>query len=170
MAIRTHLDELIEYPDNVISALAASPIVVGLILDKPQPAMDGTDDETARLQMFDFDYVPETNLEAKAYICVDADMVASPTGTINDMELYVQIIINKSYMELSDKTWKGRKGNRRDNLAREIDLLLNGSRDYGIGRLDLVSCRTANVPAAFSSKLLTYRIPDFARDRGVGIQ
>lgn len=170
MAIQTHLDQLIDYTSNVIIALVNSPTVVGLMLDKPNPDVDGEDGDTARSQMFDYDYVDETNLKATAYILVDADMVAAPTDAVKDMELYVQVIINKSYMKLNTKTWKGRKGNRRDNLAREIDLLLRGSRDFGIGRLQLVSARTANVPSAFTSKLLTYRIPDFAKDRNVGIK
>ena len=169
MAIQTHLDQIIDYKSDAIYAISQSKIVVGLMLDKIDPDMDGDDYEIAREHMYNFDYIPDTNLASDAYILVDADMVMSPTWTVKDMELYVQIVINKTYMPLKTKLWKGRKGNRLDNLSREIDLALNGSRDFGIGRLQLISARTANVPTAFSSKLLTYRIPDFARDRTVGI-
>lgn len=170
MAVQTHLDQLIDYTSDAIRIIAGSPEVVGLMLNKPNPNMDGVDDEEARKYMYNFDYIDETNLEARAYIMVDADMVSAPTWTVKDMELYVQIILNKSFMDLDTKVWKGRKGNRRDNIAREIDLVLNGDRGFGIGRLQLVSATTANVPSAFTSKLLTYRIPDFARDRKVGIK
>lgn len=170
MAIQTHLDQIIDYTSNVISELANSPTVVGLMLDKFNPDMNGVDDEEARKFMYNYDYIDETNLQARAYILVDADMISAPTWTTKTMELYVQIIVNKSYMALNTKIWKGRRGNRRDNLAREIDLILNGSRDFGIGKLKLTSATTASVPAAFTSKLLTYRVPDFARDRSVGLQ
>ena len=170
MAIQTHLDEIINYKSNVIIDLCNSPLVVGLMLDKTNPDVNGDDGDDARSRMYDFDYITETNLQAEAYILVDADVVSAPTWTVKNMELYVQIVLNKSYMKLDNKRWKGRKGNRLDNLVREIDILLNGSRDYGIGKLQLVSARTANVPAAFTSKLLVYQVPDFARDRQVGLK
>jgi len=169
MAVQTHLDQLIDYKSNIIRALLNSKDVVSLIVDKANPDIYGVDGDTASSHMFDYDYIDDTVLEAGAFVMVDCDMVAAPTGTIKDLEVYVQVVVSKLFMELDHKKFKGVKGNRCDNLSRQIDLLLNGSRDYGIGRLQLASARTANVPAAFTSRLLTYRIPDFARDRSVGI-
>jgi len=168
MAVQTHLDELINYSSNVVRALLGSKEVVALMTDHPDPDLYGADGDAAAQHIYDYDYVDNTQLEAGVYIMVDCDMVAAPTGSIKDLELYVQVMVSKSIMPLDPKKFKGVKGNRRDNLARQIDLLLNGSHDYGIGRLQLVSARTANVPSSFTSKLLTYRIPDFAKDRSVG--
>ena len=64
-----------------------------------------------------------------------------------------------------DLDFVGVKGNRRDNLAREIDLLLRGSRDFGIGKLELVSAITSPVPKKFTSKLLTFRAVNFANGK-----
>lgn len=168
MAVQTHLDELINYSSSIINKLANSPEIVGLIVDKADPDMSGEDGEMARQHMFDYDYIDETVLQAGAYIMVDVDMAEASSGTINDMEVYVQICVSKKYMDLDAQKFPGVKGNRRDNLARQVDLLINGSRDLGIGRLQLASARTAGVPQAFTSKMLTYRIPDFAKRRGFG--
>lgn len=165
MAVQTHLDELINYSSQIITALMNSPEVVGLIVDKQAADVTEEDMDRAREQMFDYDYIDETTQEAKAYIMVDVDMVASPTGTIKDIEVYVQIAVSKTYQKLNTRTFKGVRGNRRDNLARQIDLLINGRRDFGIGKLQLTSARTANVPSSFTSKLLTYRSSDFAKNR-----
>ena len=165
MAVQTHLDELIDYTSKIIAALSNSPEVVGLIVDKAPSEVTEADMDNARNKMFDFDYIDETVQSAGAFIMVDADMVAAPTGTIKDLEVYVQIAVSKTYVKLSPTIFKGMRGNRRDNLSRQIDLLLNGSRDFGIGKLQLVTARTANVPPSFTSKMLTYRIPDFAVNR-----
>ena len=165
MAVQTHLDELINYSSQIITDLSNSPIVVGLMLDKSPDAVTEDEMDAARGKMYDFDYIDETVQSAGAFIMVDVDMVAAPSGTIKSIETYVQIVVSKTYMKLDPRKFKGMRGNRRDNLMRQIDLLINGSRDYGIGKLQLVTARTANVPAAFSSKLLTYRIPDYATNR-----
>ena len=165
MAVQTNLDELINYSSQIINVLSNSAVVVGLMLDKAPADVTEDDMDRAREQMYDYDYIDETVQSAGAFIMVDVDMVAAPSGTIKDLEAYVQIVVSKQYMHMDPKVFKGMRGNRRDNLARQIDLLINGERDYGIGKLQLMSARTANVPSAFTSKLLTYRIPDFAMNR-----
>lgn len=170
MAVQTNLDELIDYKFNVITAISNSKDVVGLMVDKPDPDVYGPDGDEARRHMFDYDYVDNTQLEAGSYIMIDCDMVSAPTGTIKWLEVYVQVMVSKSIMELDHKKFSGMIGNRLDNLIRQIDLLINGSRDYGIGQLQLVGVRTARVPSSFSSKLMTYRTPDFAKDRAVCIR
>lgn len=165
MAVNTHLDELINYSSQIITALSNSPEIVGLMLDKSPADVTEADMDAAREQMYDFDYIDETVQTAGAFIMVDVDMIAAPTGSIKTLEAYVQIAVSKTYVKLNAKKFKGMRGNRRDNLARQIDLLVNGSRDFGIGKLQLVSARTANVPSSFTSKLLTYRSEDFAKNR-----
>lgn len=168
MAKQTHLDELIDYSSLIISKLATSPEIVELMLDSPGIDVASEEAEKARERMFDYDYIDDTVLSSGAYIMVDADMVDLPSGTIKELEVYVQIVVSKEFMTLDAKKFKGVKGNRRDNLARRIDLILNGSREFGIGRLQLASARTSSVPDAFTSKLLTYEVVDFAVDRSVG--
>lgn len=167
MSVETHLDELIDYTSLIISKLCNSKEVVALITDNPEPDLSGEDGALAERNIFDYDYIDDTVQSAGAFIMVDADMVLGPTGSIKDIEVYVQVVVSKTYMDLDSKKFKGVKGNRRDNLARQIDLLLRDSREFGIGKLHLNSARTANVPRSFTSKLLTYTIPDFSKNRKV---
>lgn len=164
MAVETHLDELIDYSSKIISALCASPDVVRLILDKADVNIYGADAEEARRYMYDYDYIDETVQKSGAFIMVDCDMVDSPSASFKEMEVYVQIVVSKTFMELDPAIFPGIRGNRRDNLARQIDLLINGRRDFGVGKLMLSSAKTAGVPSTFTSKMLTYSIPDFARN------
>ena len=74
------------------------------------------------------------------------------------------------WMKLDTKKFKGVKGNRKDNLLRQIDLLLNNSDEFGIGRLSLQSVNVASVPKPYTSSMLTYSTSDFSRNRKVGNQ
>lgn len=163
MAKLTHLDSIVEFKDTVIQKLATSQEVIGLILDKPDIDVNSEDAEAVYKHLYSYDYLDDTVSTDSADIAIDVDLYEKPTGTEAKYYLYVQIICNKGYMGI--KNFKGLKGNRRDNLARFVDKMLNGSRDFGIGRLDLVRAETTNVPYRFTCKTLTYEIHGFAQNR-----
>lgn len=164
--IKTPLQDGIEYKAEVISRICASQSVIGLLIDDADVDID-SDAAYAALEqnMFDYNYIDGTVKRSDAFIMVDADMVAATSGTMNAWEVYIQVVCEKNYVPLSGKKFKGWKGNRLDNLVFQIDKLLNGSHIFGIGRLSLQSCTTAVVPDSFSSKLLTYRVEEFRRER-----
>lgn len=166
MSKNTYLDDLIAYKENVIQALASSQPVMGLLAN--DPAIDLESDAAEDLlerNIFDYDYIDGSLERHDAYIMVDSELVQPTSGTFNKWYLYVQVVCAKSFNDIDKKLFRGMKGNRRDNLAREVDLLLNASRNYGVGRLVLLSAAPANVPDKFTSLLLTYEIRDFRDER-----
>jgi hypothetical protein len=64
-------------------------------------------------------------------------------------------------MKLDRKIFRGVMGNRRDNLVRYIDRILNFSTIYGIGELGLGSMKTIAPRNDFVLREITYKIPDF---------
>lgn len=166
MAKSTYLDDLINYKHNVIGRIAASKEIVGLLLNDPDVDMesDAAYDIVGN-NIYDYDYVDHTVERADAYIMVDSEMIYPTSGTMNKWYVYVQVVCEKSYNPLNHRIFKGVKGNRRDNLAREIDLLINGTYDFGIGPMELRTVNTAAVPDAFTSVLLTYEVHDYRRER-----
>lgn len=166
MSKKTYIDELIDFKENVILALADSQEVLGLLADDPDIDTDGDEaDKLLDRNIFDYDYVAETVKRSDAYIMVETEMDQPTSGTMNHWFVYVQVVCYKDYVKLDKKKFKGVKGNRRDNLVREIDMLLNGSRDYGVGKLTLLHVGPASVPEEFSSTMLTYEITDIRNDR-----
>lgn len=166
MSKNTYLDDLIIYKENVIHALATSQSVMGLLANNPSLNLESdTAENLLERNIFDYDYIDGTVERHDAYIMVDSELVQPVSGTFNKWYLYVQIVCAKSFNDINKKMFRGVKGNRRDNLAREIDLLLNGSREYGVGKLVLLSASPANVPDKFTSLLLTYEILDFRNER-----
>lgn len=160
----TFLDELVEYPVQALYRIGSDPGVAKLLLDKEEVDLDGNDgDKVFDEFLFDYGYVDGTTTEACAYICVEAEMSNSMTPSFKNMKLYVTVVCHKKFMKLDPGKFKGMLGNRRDNLARLADGILNGSDLFGVGKLKLLSARTAPAPAGFAARELVYTIPDFVK-------
>lgn len=165
----TPLDDLILYKEAVIKKISMSVDIVSLLANDPSIDLDG--DEANNIidrNIFDFDYVDRTVQRSDAYIMVDSEMNQPSSGSMNRWLLYVQVVCAKAFNSIDHKKFKGVYGNRRDNLAKQIDALLNGERFIGIGKLELLSAAPASVPDTFTSILLTYRVHDFRKERVIG--
>lgn len=163
---KTYLDDIIEFKYAVIKSITSSKKVMGLLLNDPNIDLDGDDAlDALKNNIFDFDYVDRTIQRSDAFIMVDTEMVKPSSGSMNVWHVYIQIVSEKGYNALDKKIFKGVKGNRKDNIAREVDLLLNGRDDFGIGKLTLKSVSPSTVPESFTSTLLTYVISDFREER-----
>ena len=80
---------------------------------------------------------------------------------IKNTKVYVTVACHKGYMPLDKKKFKGVIGNRRDNLVRYIDKVLNNSMFLGIGTLKLKSVATLQPINGFTVREITYEVPDF---------
>lgn len=160
----TFLDELVEYPVKALHSIGTDPTVVQLLTDNPGIDMESDDaDGVFDKYLFDYIYVDGTTTEAAAYICVEAETTKPPTVTMQNMKLYVTIICHKQFMKVDAAKFKGMIGNRRDNLVRYVDKLLNGSDIFGIGVLSLEGARTVPAPTGFSARELTYTVPEIRK-------
>lgn len=170
MSKGTYLDDLISYKENVIAALSQSQDIMGLLANNPNLDLESSEaEDIVERNIFDYDYIDGTLERHDAYVMVDDELVQPSSGTFNRWLLYVQVVCAKTFNDIDKKLFRGVKGNRRDNLARSIDVLLNGSRDYGVGKLVLMSVAPATVPDKFTSLLLTYEIRDFRAERVKGL-
>lgn len=161
---KTFLDELVEYPAKLLQIIGTEKSVVSLLLDDPNIDMEsGAADDVFDKYLFDYCYVDGTSEESRAYVCAEAEVIKTPTPTIQDLRLYVTIICHKNFMTMSPSQFPGIIGNRRDNLVRRIDKVLNGSDVFGIGQLTLDSVKTIAAPARFTARELTYKISDFRK-------
>ena len=78
------------------------------------------------------------------------------------MKLYVTVACHKAYMKMSSGIISGITGNRRDNLVRFIDKILNGNDLFGIGNLKLDTVKTlSSSNSHFTIRELQYSVSDF---------
>lgn len=159
---KTYLDQIVEYPSKVMLRIAEDKSCTGLLVNKAFDTITEDDMDDA-LDNFikDYQYVDETTQEVQAYIWVEMDVPRVDNKTIKDVRLYVTVACHKGYMPLDKKTFKGIIGNRRDNLVRYIDKVLNNSMFLGLGTLKLKSVSTLAPINGFTVREITYEVPDF---------
>lgn len=161
-----NLDPAIDYASEIVKRLAQSQKVVGLIFDDPNIDMDSEKVQNiCNTNIFDFNFVDETVKEVGAFILVEANIIKRPTYTTNRYEVDIYVVCHKNYMKLDSKKFKGVRGNRRDNISRQVDALIEGSNDFGIGKIELVAFDTVGAPMKMSARQLTYLTPEFAVKR-----
>ena len=160
----TNLDEIVDFPREVINKICESQEIIGLLADKPTATIEDIEDNNGELKyMFDYDYIDETITEISSFICVDTIITKVGNDHIKDVKLLVWVISHKQHMKLDRTLFKGYKGNRRNNIVKYIDKLLNGSDDFGIGALQLQSVSNITLPSNFTGKQLIYTVPSFNR-------
>lgn len=159
----TYIDELVTYPAKVIQKISSDKTCVGLILNKaPSDIVEEDFDKVLDENIFDYNYVDNTTDTSAAYIWVEAEIPSVVNNTIKNMRIYVTIACHKQYMTLKSPHFAGFMGNRRDNIARYVDKLLQQSEVFGIGKLSLISCLAqSSTGGAFTGRLLTYVVPEF---------
>lgn len=162
MAYRSDIDELLNYSYKTRGMVLQNQQIMALIANDPNYDPEGDDVEQYEQQVKDHDYVDETSLTANAYVIIETEMHDRSSHTMKTMRLYVSVICSKKYMDLDPKLFRGYKGNRRDNIARLVNNLLQDSDEFGIGELHLISATIGSVPTGFTCRVLTYEVPSFA--------
>lgn len=159
---KTYLDQIVDYPSKIILRLAEDKFCSGLILNKKFGDITECDVDTILdKHIKDYQYIDETNQETAAFVWVEIDINKVENFTVKDILIYVTVVCHKNYMALSPKRFNGIVGNRRDNIVRYIDRILNNANFVGIGRLQLKSVRTVAPINGFTARELVYRVPDF---------
>lgn len=158
----TNLDTIVNYPRLILNKIASSEILRELITNKKKATIEDLEDTDGNYKyMFDYDYVDDTTSEEKLYICLDVLPSNVENSHIMEMTIAINVICHKDYMQLDNKIFKGIKGNRRDNVIRYIDKILNGSNHFGIGRLELANVVPITVSKRYTGRALAYYVYDF---------
>lgn len=167
MDILTNLDEIVDYPDKIALALSQDQTIVGLLLDNPNIDMINDEPKTLGTQIFNYNFIPDTQTDSLSYITIDTVVSNAKNDTTKMLNIIVTVISNKTNMKLEPTIFQGVAGNRRDNLIRYTDLVIRRMDNLGIGKLQL-SPRTPIAPVSigstnYTAKQLVYEIPNFDR-------
>ncbi len=165
-----NLSELGAYKHKVAAIFANDPDIIDVLLGKVDEDADTDemllgDDEDSCGHIYEYEYVDDTNETTDTYLCVETVMVKAPTDTAYRVYLYVFAYCHKKIMQNYKK--EGRVGTRVDILAENVDRLLNSNKDFGIGRLRLVSADVYKPNNSYYGRFLCYEAVDFNRKMGV---
>lgn len=158
--VSSHIDDIVDFKYRALSAIKGCQQIIALISDEPNIDIDNDYVDKWEDHIKDYDYVDDTTVQDGAYVTVECEMRSLDTATMKTMVVYVHVICAKGFMQI--KKFNGLKGNRRDNLIRWCDTVLNGDFGYGVGTLQLEDVTITSVPDGFTSMLATYTVPNFA--------
>lgn len=152
------LEEFFDYKNLLMKELCSNEAIVRLVTNNEEATVPNHD--LPYTQIFPFEFVPETVDSAKTIICFDVDVVQVPNKTFYMPVLYLWVFTHKSLLRLSDG------GLLLDTLSQEIDRMLNGSRYFGMGELDLQSVLRFVPVLDYQGRVLSYSTRDWNRAPG----
>lgn len=161
-----NLEELGEYKHRLACLLAKDKDILNILLGDISDDMD-TDEmllgnsEDSPGHIFEFEYVPEINEKTDTFLCMETVLAKASTDATYTVYLYVFPYCHKKIMQ----TYKvpGLAGTRADILAVYVDRILNGNRDFGIGRVRLISNDVYKPINNYYGRCVVYEIVDFNR-------
>lgn len=148
------LQEFFDYKNQLMEDLLTNEAIVKL-LDQNISMEDAS--TLAYKQVFPCEYVPETVQEGKTYICFDVDVQQSVNKTYLLPTLYVWTFTHRSKLRLPEG------GVLTDKLCSEICKAINGSRNYGLGELNLYSVKRFAPVTDYQGKAMVFHAKDFNR-------
>lgn len=148
------LEEFFDYKNTLIKDLLTNEHIIRL-LNESVPVADAS--KLVYEQVFPFEYIPDTVEHGKTFICIDVDIQRTVNKTYLLPTLYVWVFTHRSKLRLPQG------GVRIDKLCSEIAKTINGSREYGLGELELSSVKRFAPMTDFQGKVMTFSAKDFNR-------
>ena len=151
-----NLEEFTTYKQTLMKAICTSDSIIDLVkLDTDKPEVTGKDLRYVRI--FPYNYVPLTTENATTFICFTVTAPVVKNDMITELCLTIYVFTHQDIMRTD-------KGIRTDLLVSEIDKLLNGSLEYGLGKVSLKGCDVMQVPVrGYSGLYSIYSVKDFNR-------
>lgn len=153
-----HLEELFDYKNKLMEDLCKNPRIVQMVTGDETPLLPAHDLAYARF--FPYEHIPKTASEAGVYICFEVTARKVPNKTFYYPVIYIWIAAHESKMR---PEWGGVLT---DQIAIEIDRMLNGNREYGQGELELSAVDTFVPTTDYLGRSLAYATRDFNRGNG----
>lgn len=149
------LSDLYDYKNKLMEDLLTNEKIVEL-LNEELPFSEAR--SLAYKQVFPAEYIPETVHDGSTFICFDVDVQSADSKTFLTPILYVWVFAHRSRLRLPDGG-----GVRTDALCSEICKAINGSREYGLGELNLYAVKRFAPMTDYNGKVMTFIMKEFNR-------
>lgn len=164
-----NLEEIGSFKNKIVSKLINDDNILDVLLgdltdiDDPETALLGKDGSGSSGRVFKFEYIPDTQENSKTFLCVEVVPEETDGDTITDMIIYVFAYCSKNLMQTYHR--KGQAGTRIDILVSDIDKILNGNSEFGIGPLEWAGSSIYKPAQPYYGRMLVYRVGTFRRSR-----
>ena len=153
------LKEFYDYKNQLMKDILTDEITVHLI----EESIDMEDvNALAYTRVFPYEYLPDTVEDGKTFVCIDVDIQSVQDKTFLYPIIHVWVFTHKSSMRLHAG------GVRVDELCSRICSLINGSRLYGLGELNIYSVKRFAPMTDFQGKVMSFVAKDFNKTHPTG--
>ena len=149
-----NLSEFVSYKKTIGQLLYSDRKLVDLLTNTTNKTLPARD--LVNNQIWYYDYIDETVTDAKCYLCLEVDDVATKTPAVTSFQLYIWVIVPKSLMNMDGNI-------RRDAIASRIDELINGKVGEWFGTAERNPSKRQRVNTTFRARLLTYTVQGWNR-------
>ena len=149
------LDELFDYKNQFVQDVITCQRIVSLLT--PDEDVRRHPEKLIYTQVFPYEYIPDTVEAAKTFVCCEVDIRRVPSSTYLTPEMYVWVFTHKSNVRVDEG------GVRVDMVISEISKIMNGSRMYGLGPLDLYRVQRFSPIANYTGRIMTFQTSDYNR-------
>lgn len=154
------LEEFFDYKNQLMGDLLTNESIVRLLCDEGK--ITDNPQELVYTQVHPYEYIPDTTEHGHTFICCDVDIQRSMNKTFLLPVLYIWVFTHRSKIRLPEG------GVRVDRLVSEVAKAINGSRNYGLGELDLYSVKRFAPITDYQGKIMTFQAKDFNRPSPTG--
>ena len=164
-----NLEEIGSFKNKIVSKLINDSNILDALLgdindiEDPETALLGKDGSGNGGCVFKFEYIPDTQENSKTFLCVEVVPQETDGDTITNMVIYVFAYCSKDLMQTYHR--KGQAGTRVDILVSDIDKILNGNSEFGIGPLEWAGSSIYKPAQPYYGRMLVYRVGTFRRAR-----
>lgn len=148
------LQDFFDYKNKLMEDLLTNETIVHLV--NSEVSMEDAGD-LAYTQIFPYEYICETVQDGSTFICFDVDIQSVSNKTFLTPVLYIWVMSHRSTLRLPEG------GVRPDKICSEICKVINGSRYYGLGELNLYSVKRFAPLTDYQGKLMTFYAKEFNR-------
>lgn len=149
------LDELFDYKNQLMDDLLTNTDIVKLMSDDGKT--EAAPETLMYTQVFPYEFVPDVTEHGQTFICCEVDIKEVLNKTYLVPALYIWVFTHKSKVRLPGG------GVRTDKLSSIITSIINGSRMYGLGELNLQSAKRFSPITNYQGRILTFYAKDFNR-------
>jgi hypothetical protein len=148
-----YLEEIIDTKNDIVNKLITNEIIVQMLDTKVE-----SPDELIGKNIFKDLYIPDTQSEAKTYICLGVFVNKIQNQIIKYLEIHFWIFSHQNVMDT------GLGYTRVDKIQSEIDKIMNGSYQFGIDQAQLKGSYQYKVLQDFTGVELVYDVPNLNED------
>jgi len=150
-----YFEEVPSYRDTIMESICKCDPIIKLIRSDDKANMKVS--EMPYRFIYPYGYVINKTTEAETFLCFDIYTPKVIDRTFTDFRIDFWIMAHERRMKTS-------KGLVTDLLTIEIDKLINGSRCFGLGRVELITWDRFIPAEDFYGRILSYRTVDFNRE------